>query len=109
MVVVAAGNLGRDGYATITSPGNEPLCDHGRRDEDGGNSADAATISSPATARRGPPGSTYEVKPDIVAPGNLVSSLLAPGSTLAQEYPQNIVPASAYMDRGTPGRPNISS
>ncbi len=38
-----------------------------------------------------------------MAPGNLVRSLLAPGSTLAQEYPQNVVPASYYMKPGSTG------
>ena len=48
------------------------------------------------------------MKPDIVAPGNLVDSLLAPGSTLENQYPGNVVPASGYTnDRGT-GTPLIS-
>jgi serine protease AprX len=33
-------------------------------------------------------------------PGNLVRSLLAPGSTLSQEYPQIVVPPSYYMIPG---------
>jgi serine protease AprX len=36
------------------------------------------------------------VKPDLVAPGNLVVSLLAPGSTLANAYPADIVGPSYY-------------
>jgi serine protease AprX len=46
------------------------------------------------------------VKPDIVAPGNLVVSLLAPGSTLANAFPENIIGPSYYstsiMGTGTP-------
>jgi serine protease AprX len=38
------------------------------------------------------------LKPDLVAPGNLVTSLLADGSTLARTYPQNIVPVSSYSN-----------
>ncbi len=41
-------------------------------------------------------------KPDVVAPGNLVDSLLAPGSTLVKEYPGNIVPASSYTNAKVP-------
>src|SRR6202035_4341000 len=41
------------------------------------------------------------VKPDLVAPGNLVVSLLAPGSTLAKTYPQNVVAPSYYSPAGT--------
>jgi serine protease AprX len=36
------------------------------------------------------------LKPDVVAPGNQVTSLLAEGSTLARTYPQNIVPLASY-------------
>jgi serine protease AprX len=48
-------------------------------------------------------GPTYidnTVKPDIVAPGNLVVSLLAPGSTLANTYPENVVGPSYYSSTG---------
>jgi len=36
------------------------------------------------------------VKPDIVAPGNLVVSLLAPNATLPNTYPQTRIPVSYY-------------
>src|SRR6202008_3671383 len=81
VVVVAAGNLGRNGYATVTSPGNSPYAitvgamkteqTYQRSDDQ------IASYSS-----KGPTWIDYEAKPDIVAPGNLVDSLLAPGSTL---------------------------
>ena len=41
----------------------------------------------------------------MVAPGNLVDSLLAPGSTLVNEYPGNVVPASSYTTARVSGTP----
>ncbi len=100
VVVTAAGNLGRNGYATITSPGNSPhaitvgcmktLESYARTDDQ------IASYSS-----KGPTYDDLTVKPDVVAPGNLVVSLLAPGSTLAAEYPANVVPPSYYSTSST--------
>ncbi len=45
---------------------------------------------------KGPTWIDMTVKPDLVAPGNQVVSLYAPGSTLARTYPQNAVPVSSY-------------
>ena len=80
VVVVAAGNDGRDnsfgsnGYGTITTPGNDPwvltagamksMATDSRVDDQ------IATYSS-----RGPSMVDHIVKPDLVAPGNIVSSL----------------------------------
>src|SRR5205823_11310916 len=93
VVVTAAGNLGRNGYATILSPGNSPhaitvgcmktLGTFPRSDD---------LIASYSS--KGPTYIDLTVKPDIVAPGNQVVSLLAPGSTLAREYPQNVIAQS---------------
>ncbi|HLN01455.1 MAG TPA: S8 family peptidase [Bryobacteraceae bacterium] len=104
VVVVAAGNNGRDnsqgenGYGTINSPGNDPA---------------VVTVGAMKTmftvtraddliasySSKGP--TTYDniVKPDIVAPGNLMVSLLAPNSWLSASYPQNDVP-DAYYESG---------
>ena len=100
VVVTAAGNLGRNGYATITSPGNSPraitvgcmktLATYPRSDDE------IASYSS-----KGPTYVDLTLKPDVVAPGNLVVSLLAPGSTLAAEFPANVVPRSYYTSSGT--------
>jgi serine protease AprX len=95
VVVVAAGNLGRNGYSTVLSPGNSP------------HAITVGAMKTVDTYARGDDliasysskGPTYldgTVKPDVVAPGNLVVSLLAPGSTLANAYPQNIVDPSYY-------------
>jgi serine protease AprX len=100
VVVTAAGNLGRNGYATITSPGNSPhaitvgcmktLETYPRSDDQ------IASYSS-----KGPTWMDLTLKPDVVAPGNLVVSLLAPGSTLAAEFPTNVIPPSYYQPGST--------
>jgi len=100
VVVAAAGNQGRNGYATILSPGNSPS---------------AITVGcmktlatySPADdliasySSKGPTYIDQTVKPDLVAPGNLVVSLLAPGSMLAKAYPGNVVGTSYYTTSST--------
>jgi len=95
VVVAAAGNLGRNGYSTVLSPGNSPhaitvgamktLETYTRNDD---------LIASYSS--RGPTYIDWTVKPDIVAPGNLVVSLLAPGSTLANAFPGNVINPSYY-------------
>ena len=89
VVVVAAGNLGRNGYATITSPGNDPYAiTVGAMKTDGTPQRSDDLIASYSS--KGPTWIDFEVKPDVVAPGNLVHSLLVPGSTLAKQFPGNI-------------------
>ena len=107
VVVVAAGNGGRDnsfgnlGYGTIQSPGNDPL---------------AITVGAMRTMRtltraddliatyssKGPSAVDHIVKPDLVAPGNLIIAA-APGltSTLGVELPANFVPESEYKYGGS--------
>src|SRR5207244_5670807 len=82
VVVVAAGNYGRDnsnnnnGYGTITSPGNDPYVITAGAMRTMGTPARAddliATYSS-----KGPTMLDHVVKPDLVAPGNLIASDLA--------------------------------
>lgn len=96
LVVVAAGNYGRlsvfgsNGYGTITAPGNDPLVlTVGATKSNGSTSAAAETLASYSS--KGP--TTYDlvVKPDMMAPGNDVVSLAAPGATLEAEYPAELV------------------
>src|SRR6202040_1729999 len=75
VVVTAAGNLGRNGYATVLSPGNSPH---------------AITVGAMKTmntfartddliasySSKGPTYIDLTVKPDVVAPGNVITSLL---------------------------------
>jgi hypothetical protein len=44
---------------------------------------------------KGPTAIDHLLKPDLVAPGNRVVSLLAPNSTLASEHPEKVVMTSA--------------
>jgi len=50
---------------------------------------------------KGPTAFDHIVKPDLVAPGNGTVSLMSPGSTLALNYPSNLVPNSYYQTGGT--------
>src|SRR5579862_2866535 len=103
VVVTAAGNDGRDntygenGYETINAPGNDPLAITVGAMRTAGtpqrNDDEIASYSS-----RGPTAVDHIVKPDLVAPGNLVSSVLSSlqggGNSLAYlpaTYPQDIV------------------
>jgi serine protease AprX len=100
VVVVSAGNLGRDGYSTITSPGNSPrvitvgsMTDYGNKDK----SDDiVSTYSS-----RGPTLGDHYVKPDLLATGNKVVSLRSPGSALDLALPENRVDSAYFMLSGT--------
>ena len=107
VTVVAGGNYGRDnsnnnnGYGTITAPGNDPyvitvgaMKTMGTKDR-----ADdlIATYSS-----KGPSMLDHVVKPDLVAPGNLIASSLASSSaTLYTNYPQNLLPVDYYAVTGS--------
>src|SRR6202451_2537107 len=104
VVVVAAGNEGRNGYATILSPGSAPhaITVGAMKTEATMNTSDDRIASY---SSRGPTNVDLIAKPDVVAPGNLVDSLLAPGSTLVNDYPGNIVPASSYTNANVSGGP----
>jgi serine protease AprX len=87
VVVVAAGNSGRDntygtqGYATINAPGNDPnVITVGATKTNDTNTRLDDTVASYSS--KGPTLLDHVVKPDLVAPGNRIVSLAAPGSTL---------------------------
>jgi len=106
VVVVSAGNLGRDnsnnnsGYGTITAPGNDPyvitvgaMKSLGTQDR----SDDLiATYSS-----KGPTAIDHIAKPDLVAPGNLIISLYSPAVQLNKIFPENEVPKALYESGGS--------
>jgi serine protease AprX len=96
VVVVAAGNYGRlsvngsNGYGTVTAPGNDPyVLTVGATKSNGSASASAQTLASYSS--KGPTTYDHVVKPDMVAPGNDVVSLSAPGATLEAEFPAELV------------------
>jgi serine protease AprX len=103
LVVVSAGNFGTTQYGSygfITSPGNSP------------NVLTVGAINTRNTliksqqvittySSRGPTLVDQIVKPDMVAPGNRIVSLLADNSTLALNYPINKVSPTTYFGQGT--------
>ncbi|MGZ4789539.1 MAG: S8 family peptidase [Terriglobales bacterium] len=104
VVVVAAGNNGRylptGGYGTINSPGNDPYAitvgamktmDTVTRTDD--------LIASYSS--KGPTAFDHLVKPDVVAPGNLLVSTENTGVTLEVSEPGNLVPYSFYVYGGS--------
>ncbi|MGA2674154.1 MAG: S8 family peptidase [Terracidiphilus sp.] len=106
VVVVAAGNYGRDdnagtnGYGTITAPGNDPyVITVGAMNTEG--TADRTDDVPASYSSKGPSLFDQVVKPDLVAPGNAIISLYTPAETLNQEYPGNEIPLSLYQTNGT--------
>ncbi len=97
VVVVAAGNDGAGGYATIHSPGSDPYV------ITVGVSNNYQTASRPddiltTYTSLGPTYPDHVVKPDLVAPGNRTISLRAEGSTLDAEHPELRVKQGVYRD-----------
>ena len=92
VVVCSAGNRGRSGHVTITSPCNAPkvITVGATNDSQTGPITDdkVATYSS-----RGPTAFDLIAKPDIVAPGNRIVSLRAPGSHADTNLPDRRVAA----------------
>jgi serine protease AprX len=103
VVVVAAGNYGRDdnagthGYGTITAPGNDPyVITVGAMNTLGTSNRTVHVIASYSS--KGPTLFDDIVKPDLVAPGNLIVSSYFPTSTLNTKYPQFKTPKAVYVD-----------
>jgi serine protease AprX len=113
VVVVAAGNDGRDnsfgtsGYGTIDAPGNDPYAiTVGAMKTEGTYTRTDDLIASYSS--KGPTLVDAVVKPDLVAPGNLVVSLLAsPSDTLATQTPGNIMPKSYYQNGNSQKPSNV--
>lgn len=105
VVVVAAGNYGRDntmntsGYGTITAPGNDPyVITVGATNTHATDTTSDDTVTSYSS--KGPTLLDHVVKPDVMAPGNRVVSLLANGSTLDVMSPADEVSPNAYNGYG---------
>lgn len=105
VVVVAAGNDGRDnsvdngGYGTINAPANDPyVLTVGAMNAKFTPFAGDDVITTYTS--RGPTMVDHIVKPDIMAPGNHISSLLDNNAYLPKTYPQNIVNPLVYQTQG---------
>ena len=96
VVVCAAGNEGAFGQGGVLSPGNDPYAiTVGASD-----TQQTAATSDDAVCSYSSIGPTlYDefAKPDLVAPGNHVVSLRAPGSWVDVTYPQTRVAVSSYI------------
>jgi serine protease AprX len=101
VVVVAAGNDGRlntfgnSGYGTINAPANDPyVITVGAMKSMGTPQRSDDLIASYSS--KGPTPVDHIIKPDLVAPGNLVVSLRAPVGALEIAHAQNAVPIGYY-------------
>ncbi len=105
VVVASAGNSGRNSlgqtvYGSLMSPANaqgaiavgaaDTVYTLGRGDD---------TVA--AFSSRGPSRFDYYVKPDVLAPGHHIASLLASGSTLAMKYPSYQIGSNYFRLNGT--------
>jgi serine protease AprX len=104
VVVVAAGNNGRyqptGGYATVGSPGNDPyVITVGSMKPMGTPDRTDDLIASYSS--KGPTLIDHVVKPDVVAPGNLLISTETSDTALYKLEPGNQVPYSAYVYGGS--------
>jgi len=91
VVVVAAGNQGRNnsagtnGYGTVAAPGNDPYAiTVGAMKTN--NTPDRGDDAVASYSSKGPTAFDHVVKPDLMAPGNSVVSLLSPYSQLPKKY-----------------------
>ena len=102
VVVVAAGNDGRDlnlnaeGYGTIEAPGNDPYVITVGATRTMGTPAVSDDLMA-SYSSKGPSFIDQIAKPDIVAPGNLVTSLQSGGSTLRKSNPTFYTPKAFYQ------------
>ena len=105
VVVVAAGNDGRDlnlnpeGYGTIDAPGNDPyVLTVGAMNTNLTPQINDDVIASYSS--KGPAFIDHIVKPDIVAPGNMVTSLKFTNDPLAANNPSFYTWYSFYQTHG---------
>jgi subtilisin family serine protease len=99
VVVVSAGNDGPFN-GPVLSPGDDPfVITVGSVNDHGAVSAAGDTMSDFSSV--GPTPEDGWFKPDVVAPGTSVVSLMAPGSTVADDNPQAMVGAANFVGSGT--------
>ena len=92
VVVCSAGNRGRSGWVTITSPCNSRKVITVGASNDS-NTADTGDDRVATYSSRGPTAFDLFAKPDLVAPGNRIVSLRVPGSHFDTLLPDRRVAA----------------
>jgi serine protease AprX len=99
VVVTSAGNAGPDN-GSITSPGDDPLVISVGAMDDGG--ADVPTGFAMTTfSSTGPTVYDAWFKPDLVAPGRSVVSVIPPSSVIALANPQALIGRHNFVGSGT--------
>ncbi|HEV8597673.1 MAG TPA: S8 family peptidase [Candidatus Dormibacteraeota bacterium] len=100
VVACSAGNAGRDGYVTITSPCNSrKVITVGASNDHQTPEITDDTITTYSS--RGPAALDLMAKPDLVAPGNRIVSLRSPGSYVDTLFPDRRVAAD-------PAQPDVA-
>jgi serine protease AprX len=98
-VVTSAGNSGPDA-GTITAPGDDPdVITVGALNDNA--TVTASDDSIPSFSSVGPTSANAWLKPDLVAAGQSVVSLRAPGSFISQAFPSAAVGASNFVGSGS--------
>ncbi len=95
VVVASSGNYGQNSagqmvLGTVTSPGISPYAITVGALRTQGTADRSDDVVAPWSSK-GPTVVDHLMKPDVVAPGSKVVSLLAPGSTLARQFPERQV------------------
>ena len=98
-VVASAGNSGPNA-GTITSPGDDPLAITVGAYADNNSPSPSNWYACPWSSV-GPTQFDGWLKPDLVAPGRSVISVLDPGSTIAAANPQAVVGTANFVGSGT--------
>ena len=87
VVVTSAGNYGRNGHFTITSPGNSRKIITVGSVTDNGTGLDFSDDYVSTFSSRGPTVIDNYLKPDLIAPGNRVIASIPAGSKLKVDLP----------------------
>ncbi len=90
VVVVAAGNHGRDGHMTVTSPANSRKVITVGSLTDSGTASDFTDDYVSTYSSQGPTLGDHVLKPDLVAPGNRVTAAMSAGAKLMDNLPNRI-------------------
>ena len=97
VVVVAAGNFGREGYFSTTSPGNSRKVITVGSLTDNSTGADFSDDYVSSYSSRGPTPGDHVAKPDLVAPGNRLVATTPAKSELGKLLPGLVVPCSVAV------------